>query len=455
MDSTAASVRNRLPVTRSMGYGLSEMENDIKKAATCYQKAMMLRSRAPNAPPPPKVVVSLGDNGQEDSTDAYSHFFDGERAVRMGRGGEAVIAFQRALASIPDYLGITPWFQSYLVKDAKQMSYGKRFVARIYGSLAEVLFEQGRREDALFAVDAALRLDDSGDRARRLKAQINAKAASPVPSHPHGDPDASGGWHCQESASAPPCDTLTLLMVTHFTGKLNTHAHLSPPGTGLVSTTHGSLEMLSNPPLAWCRKVLCYDRQYPGDLQEAAYARNLEEFAESQDFELKIFHAKGLLAVMTEALGTMTTPYVMFMEHDWRFQRRVPLARILSLFDRDPSINYVKFNKRENAVAGWDFLLEQETRNTGMPLIRAMSFSNNPFIARVGPLRHRWLPLCLNDTICRTHDLSGTSFGVEHSLFKHQLADVRKLGFTSAHARWGTYIYGRIGDPAAVVHLGE
>jgi hypothetical protein len=40
-------------------------------------------------------------------------------------------------------------------------------------------------------------------------------------------------------------------------------------------------------------------------------------------------------------------------------------------------------------------------------------------------------------------------------LFKRHAADIRQSGFHGAHSCWGTYVYGKVGDPPRVVHLGE
>jgi hypothetical protein len=51
--------------------------------------------------------------------------------------------------------------------------------------------------------------------------------------------------------------------------------------------------------------------------------------------------------------------------------------------------------------------------------------------------------------------LGGSSFGIEEVLFRLQAKDIRNEGFDKAHEKWGTFVYGNIGDAPRVVHLGE
>jgi hypothetical protein len=106
-------------------------------------------------------------------------------------------------------------------------------------------------------------------------------------------------------------------------------------------------------------------------------------------------------------------------------------------------------------VTNYDFLLEHEDRIGTAELLRTPAVSNNPSLVRVATLRSSWLPTCLADPVVRNSDLAGHPFGVEEPLFKHQMRDVRTMGFSRAHARWGTYLHGRMNTPARIRHLGE
>ena len=96
-----------------------------------------------------------------------------------------------------------------------------------------------------------------------------------------------------------------------------------------------------------------------------------------------------------------------------------------------------------------------EPRWLGIELLQTVSHSNNPFIVRLSTLKEQWLPICLNDPICRKRKIRGTAFGLEDPLFKRHLADVRRWGFAKAHQVWGTYVFGPYDAPPKIIHLGE
>jgi hypothetical protein len=93
--------------------------------------------------------------------------------------------------------------------------------------------------------------------------------------------------------------------------------------------------------------------------------------------------------------------------------------------------------------------------HSAIKLLKTVCYSNNPAVIRVSKLNDLWLPMCLNDPLCRQLDLHGSSIGLENTLFKSHIKDVRRLGFKQAHQNWGTYIYGAYSMPPHIVHLGE
>ena len=250
-------------------------------------------------------------------------------------------------------------------------------------------------------------------------------------------------------------DQLTLLMVTHFTDKLRLNRHLAPPGTGLVGTTFSSMSDVLGSGIKQCPKILIYDRKRESDPEEEAYRQNLRAFARANGFDMLEMQCGGLQQNMTTAIAKVQTPYTLWVEHDWEFlPPRVDLAEIINVFERYHDINMIRFNKRSNAVAGFDYIMEKETVTEKVNLIRTSAYSNNPQVVRTEKLRNHWLPLCRSDTVAKQYDLSCTAFGIEEPLFKNMIHDLRQSGFEAAHARWGTYVYGQVNDPPKIRHLG-
>ena len=385
--------------------------------------------------------------------DARIYFAKGGQLVHSSRYEDAIANYQKALACIPDYLGIQPWFMQYLHDGSRPPSSGQDFVACIYQALAACLYDTGRFEDALYAIQAAISMDPSNEKIYELKARIHADHLKA--------PIMAGGKIRQPEIPisryfSGPEEKLTVVMVTHFSRKLKVNANLSPPGTGLVETTYTSVLNVFGRRVANCPKLLRYDHQQSANHDETVYQQNLEKFAENHGFDLSVHNNCGLQKIVREMLQSVTSPYLLFLEHDWEFQGpEIDITALIEVFDRYENINYVRFNKRSNIIAGFDFILEKELMVPDMDLIRTVAHSNNPFIVRVDKFRQEWLPTCLNDPICQQFDLRGQAFGIEDPLFKQHIQDVRRLGFTRAHNLWGTYVFGKINDPPRIVHLGE
>ncbi len=370
---------------------------------------------------------------------------------KEGRLKEAAACFQSAIACAPVHMGVTEWFTSYLLDGQPVARDSAEVVEQAYESLARVLRSLGRARDAACAEDAARRLRPNHVGAAPLSrtgddSDCDSALHDALPSRP-------GGRVRTDTARS-----LTVLMVTHYTGKLNRYAHLAPPDTGLVAATYDSAVEVLGKGIEHCPKLLVYDGKPDGgdEPKRTEYGRRLERFAREGGFALRCTQGVGLLKALDSAIREVKTPLILFLEHDWQFVGpAVNLDRLVEVFETHPYVHSIRFNKRCNRVSNYDFLLEHEDRIGTADLLRTPAVSNNPNLVRVGTLRSLWLPTCLADPVVRNSDLAGHPFGVEEPLFKHQMRDVRAMGFSRAHARWGTYLHGRMNTPARIRHLGE
>jgi hypothetical protein len=441
-------------------------------------------------------AVNQQSAGQSLSAEMY--YEAGKKLEDENCNNKAIKYFQKSLACIPNFLGITSEYSRYLFYDQQPPVYNDDFVSEIYAALARCLYRQKRIEDAWLATRAALVCHPENESADKLaqclitdlqKSQqnridinnhscIRANLAESTTSRKAGGLDYTAIGGKRQGREVPPIvennavepsakhpvwkpqsdleNKLTILMVTNFTKKLEKFAHLSPPGAGLVKTTYGSMLHVFGKRLSKCKKILCYDRKHIGDENENMYQARLTKFAESQDFDFNVAVRFGLQKIIRKILEKVTTPYLLFLEHDWEFQGpEIDLENLIGVFDQNEMVNYVRFNKRKNVISNFDFILEKETSIKDIDLIRTVAHSNNPHLVRVEKLRKDWLPICLNDPLCQKMDLRGKAFGIENPLFKRHLHDVREMGFAQAQEKWGTYIYGEIGDPPRIKHLGE
>lgn len=393
-------------------------------------------------------AFEASQNGQP--IDAKRFYAEGQSREQSGAWNEAIINYQKALACIPNFLGIRPWFQNYLLDPHHPKPYGRGFLSEVYGSLAKCLYRTGAYESSLLAAEASLDFNPDNIVGQSMLNSVRTGKAPIVeaPSKIVGKPHTEAKQFLEEK--------LSILIVTSYTHKLKKNRHLAPPGTGLLETTYQSLRDVFGEALDGCKKHLCYDRNNRNLDKEIEYQENLQVFRRQYNFELHVMDRRGLQDIMIQMVRRIKTPYLFFLEHDWKFLPPfIEMKTLLEVFENCDHVHYVRFNKRKNKISNFDFLMETESHANGVHLVRTPAHSNNPFIARMAKLRDEWLPLCQNDPFCQKIDLRGTAFGFENPLFKSHMADIRRDGFLEAHKKWGTYVYGKPGDSARIEHLGE
>ncbi|MDA8138506.1 MAG: tetratricopeptide repeat protein [Desulfobacteraceae bacterium] len=385
----------------------------------------------------------------------WTHFERAQLLYKTGHYEKAIEACHKALTCIPGILGVNEWFQIYLLDGGKPTPVTAGQVAELYALTAQCYSALERWSDARLNLQAALRWDHSNTWARRIVQTVPTIA-------PHMTAPLASPYQARKISAATASmaadlqNRLTLVIITHLTSKLKRYQDLSPPSVRLISATYGSMSNLFGEVLATCPKWVCYDRSTEKSLSADAYHTALEEFCRQQNFDLKVFESAGLRGIVSEVSTSITTPYLLLVEHDWLFDGPpIPLIELLTVFDHHPDVNMVRFNKRPNAIAGYDFAMEEENPKLGLPLLRTVAHSNNPAVLRASKLREVWLPICFNDAHYGTQNLKATAFGLEEPLFKKHIQDVRAQGFGRAHKDWGTYLYGRPEDPARIIHLGE
>ncbi|MCP4748717.1 MAG: tetratricopeptide repeat protein [Desulfobacteraceae bacterium] len=383
---------------------------------------------------------------------AKYHHGQGLELLNEGKYGDALISFEKAIAWIPNHLGVNPWFQKYLLNGNGPVDYQPGFIAQIYVDLAQSQAKLDRLEDSLQSCKAALRFEPCHRQAADYYHQIVNQACKyePMQSKPLLEQSAA-------SIQAPVnlLNKLTLLVVTNFTKKLKHNRHLSPPGLGLLEKTWSSLLQVAGKGLAGqCPKFLALDLSMEPAEEEKKYKTNLARFACRHGFSFYAFEYSGLQFVIKTMLEKITTPYFMLIEHDWQFMLPfVDINLLLALFESRRQINYIRFNKRNNIIAGYDVLMKRETRWPQAKLIQTVCHSNNPSIRRTDVFKDTWLPICFKDPLCRvSSNLRGTAFGIEEPLFKQYLVDVRQMGFTKAHEKWGVYVYGDYETAPKIIH---
>jgi len=361
--------------------------------------------------------------------------------------------YQRALACLPNLYGAGLRIKQGATMNSASEDFTARHAARIYAALGSGLWYLDRLEDSLMAFQAAHSLDPENRAVLRSLPDVSKLIAMQ-----RGKTDVleiGTAWHPHARSNGFK-DKLTVLMVTHCTRRLKIFATLAPPSSKLVTATYGSLVEIFGNEVCDCRKILCYDGVPNEKVCDAQYGRSLEQFAHQYGFELITYPGVGLFKILQQTMAGITTPYTLFVEHDWLFQgASIDLQSIIAMMDNVPRIHSIRFNKRDNLINGHDFILSVDTDQKCHPLLRTASHSNNPSIFRTAKLKNEWLPICAQALRRVCDHLGGSAFGIEEILFKRHVEGIRNDGFDESHHKWGSYLYGHVGDPPRIIHIGE
>ncbi|MEJ2157936.1 MAG: hypothetical protein P8X96_21615 [Desulfobacteraceae bacterium] len=361
----------------------------------------------------------------------------------------AVDWYHRALACLPNLFGSDKQIRPLPMWCQGRVAFKPQHASRIYAALGRALTALNRKRDGWLAFQAAAALDPGNNSPKGCTVQPDGRAVDvpAIRNNPEG---------LKIGSRSRLMDSITLIMVTHCTKRLEKFKALSPPSNKLVTATFGSLTSVFGEEISTCPKIMCYDSNPNGCERDAQYAQSIEAFCRENGFLLQRFPGIGLFNVLNRIIPSIETPFLFFLEHDWMFQgEKIMLPAIIELMNNDQDINAIRFNKRHNYLNGQDFLMEVDSVHGTYPLMRTSSYSNNPSIIRTEKLKNEWLPICGQALRLVADDLGGSAFGVEEILFRNHVRDIRAQGFRRAHAQWGLHIYGNVGDPPRVMHLGE
>jgi hypothetical protein len=226
-----------------------------------------------------------------------------------------------------------------------------------------------------------------------------------------------------------------------------THLHPGAPSThGLERTVRSLRRKLE---VAQCEHVVYYDAPKTGGDHHTKYLSNLQRLCEKYGLTLLVREGVGLKGNYLHAVGTVSTPYMLFVEHDWLFRRSIDVVSLLDVFDKYEFVNIVRLNRRGNDWhCGWDHIVEPEDRISEVKLTRTSAWSNHPHIVRLAKWRQDWRTI-VGDEPGRGPD------GVEDKLYWAYGKDIFTEGFRVAHAKWGSFLWGPIDQGPVIRHTGR
>ena len=156
--------------------------------------------------------------------------------------------------------------------------------------------------------------------------------------------------------------------------------------------------------------------------------------------------------VLRKSLKIVAAPYVLIVQHDLTFIRRVDLESVVDLMEKNREVRHVRFNLRSNQPVHQDaftttkrqtvrinreaFFADRTSRNGDqeIPLVQTLCWSDN-------------------NHLCGREYLEKVILG---PIGRFRIAPewaMNKLNSEANHGTLGTFIYGRTGDAATIRHL--
>jgi hypothetical protein len=273
---------------------------------------------------------------------------------------------------------------------------------------------------------------------------------------------------------------LTPLLLTHYSPKAE-YGDAAPPSSELVVRTLDSLyhRVRQNDFGGLQRPILVYNEPYKLTSEANAYKENLKDVCKSRHVKLHVQKNDGIRSGLTKLIELMNTQYGFFLEHDWEIVRPIDFKYIVETLHNHDEVNYIRLNKRQNTRYKDPYL---DSCNNYPYLCKSGKFSNNPHffdvknystwienskfnyeimkillkrshrnnMVNIGAIKNA----ILNKYIFgpRPNDIHTT---VEDALDLKYRYDIKNCGFEFAHADWGIYLYGQMGDGPYIQHLGR
>ena len=168
----------------------------------------------------------------------------------------------------------------------------------------------------------------------------------------------------------------------------------------------------------------------------------------------------GLISTIESVINRITTPYFIFLEHDWVFLNKTDISFIdlVIAFNNYNFINAVWFSKDDNVMRGFEISkdvnnettpFEREERVSNVDLITTCRFSNNPVMFRTSKMKEWYYNIIKNEYTGIVHQ---SQQNVEEKFIPYYRDVISKNKWTDIKDNWGTYLYGKINEGPYVGH---
>jgi hypothetical protein len=183
--------------------------------------------------------------------------------------------------------------------------------------------------------------------------------------------------------------------------------------------------------------IVGYDKKSQDD---ASYLENIRSIS---NIIVNYGNNLGIAGNLILLNRMVKTDFVLILEHDWIFNKKLDFNMIMDVMNKYEFINYIRFNKRNNIeFEPFDSKLVYEDRVKEIDLLKTWSYSGNPHIIKKKFFKEFVIPIIINSS-WKNHPTKG----VENPLTEIIKTDTKK--------DYGTYLYGKLNDGPIVTHIGD
>jgi GTP:adenosylcobinamide-phosphate guanylyltransferase len=208
----------------------------------------------------------------------------------------------------------------------------------------------------------------------------------------------------------------------------------SHPSISLIKETIESLQYLNYP--SDTRIILAHD--FNNDNNYNKYLENLNNYIKPfSNIEITKCKKHGhLVGNIRNALSNVNSKYILVIQHDLPFIKDFNIHKVIEDMDENPDIKHVRFNKRENIKKGFDALnnlFGLQLKQKNYTYTRTPAWSDN---------NHLCLTSYYNDIILK----ECKDGGCMENILQGKIKDIKK------HQKYGTYIFGPLGNEPVIKH---
>lgn len=242
---------------------------------------------------------------------------------------------------------------------------------------------------------------------------------------------------------------------------VNTSYIPSCPSVHIIREAIQSL-MEAQPELLACRMLIVCDTPPPKAIPNApptgrakwtGYLHNLKMLIKSdpsfKNGELIVTKKwVGLPGATVTAFKHIKTRLVLNYQHDWAMVGTVNTQGIIRTLIERKEVQLIRFYKKEIREGGTYLHTLVPMDGYDIPIIKVSAWSANPHFATTKHYRKVIIPGI------EIRQPSGLGLqGMESTTNRRYQDLIKKIGFKKAHAKFGCYLYGRIGEGPFVRHM--